>query len=350
MRNNFLRTERIKTSLVGTRKCQVAQLHARKNETTMVKTRGGSSRKAAPPAKAATSGGAKASSAAAKKKRATTTTTTTTSRARSGGGVVSPPSDEAPMFMTHRENDFNEKTWWMVDINPIGGEEETSRQGATALLKRCMRTYGWDELKTRKVLNAYRQFIFLKKEAKDWDATILSPSHLVDQMWHCHILDVVNYYHDMILLCGHVVGHDPDGALEFMSKQQRDKNTRDLLQQHFGSYDKEVWGESPTKNDTTDSEDDDLHFEGPNAIIILFKGQCGAEIFMKMKRTAKMRKAFSAYASTKGVRMEDIRFLLQGNNLLDDWDRNGDLYDETPESLELHNNDQIDCMLIQRGC
>jgi len=63
-----------------------------------------------------------------------------------------------------------------------------------------------------------------------------------------------------------------------------------------------------------------------------------------------MRKAFSAYASTKGVRMEDIRFLLQGNNLLDDWDRNGDLYDETPESLELHNNDQIDCMLIQRGC
>ncbi|KAL7430347.1 hypothetical protein ACHAXM_002311, partial [Skeletonema potamos] len=90
--------------------------------------------------------------------------------------------------------------------------------------------------------------------------------------------------------------------------------------------------------------------KGPNAIIILFKGQCGAEIFMKMKRTAKMRKAFSAYASTKGVRMEDIRFLLQGNNLLDDWDRNGDLYDETPESLELHNNDQIDCMLIQRGC
>ena len=99
--------------------------------------------------------------------------------------VVSSPSsadDDASLasagssgiLMTQRENDFNEKTWWMVDINPIGGEETSSRQGATPLVKRCMRTHGWDEVKTRKVLNAYRQFITLKKEYEDWNAKILS--------------------------------------------------------------------------------------------------------------------------------------------------------------------------------
>ena len=62
--------------------------------------------------------------------------------------------DNAPILMTQRENDFNDKTWWMVDINPIGGDDMSSRQGATPLVKRCMRTYGWDEVKARKVLNA----------------------------------------------------------------------------------------------------------------------------------------------------------------------------------------------------
>jgi hypothetical protein len=202
----------------------------------MVKTR--SSRKS-PPAKA--SGGAKKKANAAKKKKRTTSgapsggvVSLSTAAAAANDASSADVENEAPIFMTPRENDFNEKTWWMVDINPIGNEE-TSRQGATALVKRCMRTYGWGEQKTRKVLNAYRQFIFHKKEAKDWDATIVSPCSLVDQMWHCHILDVVNYYHDMILLCGRVVGHDPDGALDHKAKQQRDKNTRDLLQQHFGS-------------------------------------------------------------------------------------------------------------------
>lgn len=76
----------------------------------------------------------------------------------------------------------------------------------------------------------------------------LSPSFLVDQMWHLHILDVVNYCHDMMMLCGHVVGHNPDGALDIEAKRERDSKTRDGLEEHFeGEYDKEIWGiiESP---------------------------------------------------------------------------------------------------------
>ena len=114
------------------------------------------------------------------------------------------------ILIPSRADDFSNRTWWMVDMHKDDDEESSTTQGATALVKRCMRVYNWSLEKTRKVLTAYRQFLTLKKEHKDWNATILSPSYLVDQMWHQHILDVVNYTHDMMLLCGHVVGHNPD--------------------------------------------------------------------------------------------------------------------------------------------
>lgn len=68
-----------------------------------------------------------------------------------------------------------------MDLTPIGG---IPSQGASALVKRCMVEYNWDEDKARKVLLAYYQFIMLKKELNDWDATVLSPCYWVDRMWH----------------------------------------------------------------------------------------------------------------------------------------------------------------------
>ncbi len=238
----------------------------------------GNSRKKAPPAKKSSSG-----SGGAKKK-------ISHSSHHNSYVVSSPPSadddassvDNAQILMTQRENDFNDKTWWMVDINPIGGEETSSRQGATALVKRCMRTYGWDEVKTRKVLNAYRQFITLKKEHEDWDAKILSPCYLVDQMWHSHILDVLNYYHDMMLLCGRVVGHDPDGALDYVAKQKRDETTRKALQERFGSYDEEVWDYSPDET-TNGSQVDPGHSLQVNLFTVYCSNDCCRQQLLKRR-------------------------------------------------------------------
>ena len=143
----------------------------------------------------------------------------------------------APSVVDTRQNDFSERSWWMVDVDGEGA----STQGASALVKRCMRAYGWDLSKTRKILSAYKHFLTLKKVLGDWDATLLSPCHLVDQMWHQHILDNFNYYHDMVLLCGHFVGHNPDGAFDVEAKATRDQFTRECLRQNFGSYDVEIW-------------------------------------------------------------------------------------------------------------
>jgi small ubiquitin-related modifier len=140
----------------------------------------------------------------------------------------------------------------MVDV-----ENNDVHQGATPLVKRCMRVYNWDLQMARKVLKAYRQFLFLKKHNEDWDAKLLSPSFLVDQMWHQHILDVVNYCHDTMLICGHVVGHNPDGAFDIDGKKSRDERTRDGLNEHFErEYDNEIWGINDVPSDAVKTNDD----------------------------------------------------------------------------------------------
>jgi len=256
-------------------------------------------------------------------------------------------SDNPLILIQPRENDFSAKTWWMVDLSPL---EETSLQGASALVKRCMRTYGWDETKARKILAAYRQFIILKKKLKDWDATILSPCHFVDQMWHCHILDVVNYCHDMMLLCGHVVGHNPDGALDSAAKQKRDEATRASLKEHFGRYDEAVWNFSSDLSernvkDSAMKSEDISNDQGPTSLglpmTIKIRDQGRGMVMFKVSRTAKMKVVFGVYADIKGMRVQDLRFFLHGDQVNETM---------TADDMELEDGDVIDCFLGQTAC
>jgi len=59
-----------------------------------------------------------------------------------------------------------------------------------------------------------------------------------------------------------------------------------------------------------------------------------------VKKTTKMSKVFDAYAQRKGVQRKALRFLLDGERIQDD---------QTPDDLDLDENDQIDCLLEQTG-
>ena len=78
------------------------------------------------------------------------------------------------------------------DYNSDGNSIIT--QGASPLVKRCMRRHVWSLTKTRMILSAYKQFLMLKKQLEDWNAQryYLHVTWL-DLMWHQHILDNVNY-------------------------------------------------------------------------------------------------------------------------------------------------------------
>jgi len=165
------------------------------------------------------------------------------------------------------------------------------------------------------------------------------------EMWHCHILDVVNYCHDMMLLCGHVVGHNPDGALDYIAKQKRDDTTRASLIDHFGSYDEDVWDYSPDAASETEGTEDSNYSESESGahqddpITIRVRGQAGGVQFV-VKRSTKIVKVFDAYAAKMGGDLSDLRFEFDGERI--DFDPN----DDTADSLGLEDDDEIDCFII----
>jgi hypothetical protein len=134
------------------------------------------------------------------------------------------------------------KKWWSLD--------DTMGYGSSPLLHRCMREYSWDKEYAVKVLKAYRQFLELKKVLEDWDAEIIAPSLPVDQMWHQHIRDVTNYCHDCMLLCGRVIGNDPDSSLDQWKLSKRVLATKQLLRARYESHiDDDVWDFSNTRHE-----------------------------------------------------------------------------------------------------
>lgn len=73
---------------------------------------------------------------------------------------------------------------------------------------------------------------------------------------------------------------------------------------------------------------------------LIFFGQTGEETYFKVKKTTRMEKVFNTYATRKGVQVSALRFLLDGQRVNSD---------DTPTSLDLEDQDQIDCMLEQQG-
>jgi len=66
----------------------------------------------------------------------------------------------------------------------------------------------------------------------------------------------------------------------------------------------------------------------------------GDEVFFKIKRTTKLSKLQGAYANKVGKDVGSIRFLYDGTRINDD---------DTPESLDMEDNDTIDVMVEQVG-
>lgn len=78
----------------------------------------------------------------------------------------------------------------------------------------------------------------------------------------------------------------------------------------------------------------------PNTVSIRVVSSNGDEMFFKIKKTTKLSKLFDAYTSRKDLKPDSIKFLFDGNRLSGD---------QTPESLDMEDNDVIDAMLTQTG-
>lgn len=100
--------------------------------------------------------------------------------------------------------------------------------------------YGWGDDFITNAVAEFERFMSLKRRVDDRDATILSPSSVVDRVWHAHILDTRNYkygeYH-----------HDPvDHILHPEARDERYRKTLKLYAEVFGhSPPSAYWNAAP---------------------------------------------------------------------------------------------------------
>lgn len=87
-------------------------------------------------------------------------------------------------------------------------------RGLAGLIQRCQNKFGWTQEFTYRAVAEYVKFFELKKNEKDFFAEKFSPSFIIDQVWHMHLLDNRNYNASCGNTLNEVIGHDPDGGLE----------------------------------------------------------------------------------------------------------------------------------------
>ncbi|KAJ3351329.1 hypothetical protein GGF32_004328 [Allomyces javanicus] len=81
----------------------------------------------------------------------------------------------------------------------------------------------------------YRRFLVLKVVHRDADAQLLSPSPIVDHIWHAHILDT-KAYAAMCAKLPFFIHHNPKGArkTDDQSRARRRENTRACYYARYG--------------------------------------------------------------------------------------------------------------------
>jgi len=152
--------------------------------------------------------------------------------------------------------------WWEVNRK----HDPPLARGATPLVERCMRVFGWGESFAKRVLRGYRQFMELKSVMGDWQETKLSAPIAVQQMWEQHILDNLNYTDDCFLLFGRVIGHDPDCIMNERATIDRVKTTKIAFQARYGNdLDPDVWDFGHPELDTINIDGDTTHTEHPGS-------------------------------------------------------------------------------------
>jgi len=80
--------------------------------------------------------------------------------------------------------------------------------------------------------------------------------------------------------------------------------------------------------------------ENPEHINIKVVSDDNSEVFFKIKRTTPFRKLMDAYCQRQGKSLTTVRFLYDGDRISPD---------QTPEQLEMEDEDTIDVMIEQIG-
>lgn len=118
------------------------------------------------------------------------------------------------------------------------------KPGAKALARRMWQG-GWSAQFAIEAVIEYYRFLELKVAVRDHDAIRLSPSALLDQVWHVHLLNTKDYQADMKAFGCEFLHHSTDKAFDGDVKVHRRENTALAYEARFQSPPPEkFWGDS----------------------------------------------------------------------------------------------------------
>jgi len=149
-----------------------------------------------------------------------------TSAERKAGSIDSPADKSALKLCTLCFPSMNHIPPCMICSHMIDPENRLFYQ-LTAMKN-------WNHDQAREAIQAYAEFMTLKIVRNDYDALILSPTSVIDEVWHAHVLDTKSYqsFNARYLGAGQLIHHDPLKAMDDKGRQNRCKNT--ILA--YGSY------------------------------------------------------------------------------------------------------------------
>ena len=209
-------------------------------------------------------------------------------------------------------------------------ENEVPLKGAALIVKSFLHNHSTIDLdQALNILDAYKQFITVKKEAKDWNGEKLSPCFLVSNMMELHS-EMPEYEDDMKLLCGQVIhwedeasyDEDEDAKAFCAELALREQATIDAIQQRFGKVDESVWNIISIGITRYEEFGFDFKDGEEDKIFVSFKD----------RRTVQLSTVIEEWAKDQGLETEDYDFL---------WEREKRLVNsnDTPITLGMNFDD-----------
>ena len=174
------------------------------------------------------------------------------------------------------------------------------------------------------------KFLVLKKIAGDEDATTLSPTDVIDMVWHQLLLNPRLYKSINDALGGEMIDHNPEGGKDVKSRNERVNRTIEMYKTVYitpatGS----VW------------KGPELPPQQGETITVRIRDQSGEETYFKVKQATTVSKLKYAYCARKGISTKLVWFMCTGDILQDD---------KPLRYYELEDQDRIDAFFRLLGC
>ena len=226
------------------------------------------------------------------------------------------------------------------------------------LQERCREEYNWSKEQSKRAVEAYVQFLDLKAQMNDWEATILSPSPIINKVWRLHVLDTRAYLQTCQAYARRFIHYDSVRGFDVISQNKRIETTKIAVMARFGhqtleyaewhfnqeacemparSEDAALFSERPTKRQckvennvtTPNAGDSRANF----AVSICGVGE---PLYFLIRPTTMFKRMINAYAENRNINADRILFLYNGRHILP-----GDL----PCNIGLSNGDVIDVIV-----